>query len=104
MTASVCQKACSTIRKEILAGIEAASEKLHYSNDHPELGVFCPCPECTTEGATPPANGNRHAAILGEDDCVCVETCVSTPLDERQSIWLDQGTLAFDRLRHHYIV
>ena len=95
--ASVCQEVCPIIRKEILAGIEAASKKLRYSNDHPELGVFCPCSECASEGT---ANSSRHAAILGdsEDECVCVETSDSTPLDERQSIWLDQSKLAIDSI------
>ena len=91
--ASVCQDVCPTIRKEILAGIEAASVALHYSEDHPELGVFCPCSECISEGAT---NSSHHAAILVEDECVCtcVETSVSIPLNERQTIWLDQSKLA----------
>ena len=90
---SVCQKVCPTIRKEILAGIEAASKKLRYSNDHPQLGVFCRCSKCTSEGAT---NSSCHAAILEEDGCICVETSDSTPLDEKQSIWLDQSKLTID--------
>ena len=89
--AKVCQEVCPIIRKEILAGIEAASKKLRYSNDHPELAVFCPCSKCASKGAT---NCFRHAAILNEDNCVCVETSKSTPLDERQSIWLDHSKLA----------
>ena len=89
--ASVCQEVCPTIRSEILAGIEAASEKLHYKKNHPELGVFCPCSEFTSEGA---ASSSRHAAILGEDECICVETSVSIPLNERQTIWLDESKLA----------
>ena len=88
---SVCQEACPTIRKEILAGIEAASEKLHYSNDHPEVAVFC---SCQGVAASLP-NSVRHAAIVqeGGEDCACVETSLSTALDERHTIWLGQGML-----------
>ena len=89
--ASVCQEACPTIRKEILAGIEAASEKLHYSNDHPEVAVFC---SCQGVAASLP-NSVRHAAIVqeGGEDCACIETSLSTALDERHTVWLGQGML-----------
>ena len=88
---SVCHKACPTIRKEILAGIEAASEKLHYSNDHPEIAVFC---SCQGDAASLP-NSVRHAAIVqeGGEDCACVDTSLSTTLDERHTVWLGQGML-----------
>ena len=88
--ASVCQEMCPIVQKEIRAGIEAASEKLHYSNDRPEIGVFC-C--CKGDPASLPQS-DRHAALVQESgtDCACVETSVTNALDERSAIWLDQGT------------
>ena len=89
--ASVCREMCSIIRKEILAGIEAASEKLHYSYDRPEVGVFC---HCHGDPASLPQS-DRHAALVqgsGADiACTCVETSVTNALDERSTIWLGQG-------------
>ena len=35
-------EACPMIQKSIVSGIEAAFTKLHYSNDHPHLAIFCP--------------------------------------------------------------
>ena len=72
-----------------VAEIEAASEKLHYSNDRPEVGVFC-C--CQGDPASLPQS-DRHAALVQESgtDCACVsETSVTNALDER-SIWLGQS-------------
>ena len=90
--ASDCQEVCPIIRSEVLAGIEAASEKLHYSNDHPELGVFCPSPECSSQIAASPASSSlRHAAVFKKDRCVCVKTSARTRLNDRQSIWLNPG-------------
>ena len=89
--ASVCQEMCPIIRKEILAGIEAASEKLRYSYDRPEVGVFC---RCHGDPASLPQS-DRHAALVqgsGADiACTCVETSVTNALDERSTIWLGQG-------------
>ena len=87
--ASVCQEMCPIVQKEILAGIEAASEKLHYSNDRPEVGVFC---SCKGDPASLPQS-DRHAALVQESgtDCACVETSVTNALDERSTVWLDQG-------------
>ena len=88
---SVCQEMCPIVRKEILTGIEAASEKLHYANDHPELGVFC---SCQGDAASLPPSA-RHAALVeeGGKDYTCVESSVTDSLDERSAIWFDQGML-----------
>ena len=111
---SVCREVCPTIQKEILSGINAACEKLHYANDCPHLAVFCPlctteeaaspsnndrpylavlCPCCTTRELTSPSShDNLHAAVLKKDDCVCIETSRHAPLTESHSVWLaNQG-------------
>ena len=86
--ASVCQEMCPIIRKEILAGIEAASEKLHYSNDRPEVGVFC---RCHGDPASLPQS-DRHAALVQESGaCTCIETSMTKALDERCTVWFAQG-------------
>ena len=89
--ASVCRKVCPIIQKEILAGIEAASEKLRYSNDRPEVGVFC---RYHGDPALLPQS-DRHAALVQESGtgsaCMCVETSESNALDEWSTIWFDQG-------------
>ena len=89
--ASVCREMCPIIRKEILAGIEAALEKLRYLNDRPEVGVFC---RCHGDPASLPQS-DRHAALVQESGtgsaCTCVETSETNDLDERSAIWLGQG-------------
>ena len=34
---------CPTIRDQLLDGIQAASNVLHYNNDTPQVSIFCPC-------------------------------------------------------------
>ena len=98
--ASVCQEMCPIVQKEILAGIEAASEKLHYSNDWPEVGVFC-C--CKGDPASLPQS-DRHAALVQESgtDCACVETSVTNALDVRSTVWLGQGTPCTPTVIFHF--
>ena len=83
---SLCQKVCPTIRREILAGIRAACEKLRYINDQPQLAVFCP--SCTKEAPAPSDGDRRHAAALGESGCECIETSRHATLTDRHTIWL----------------
>ena len=86
---SLCQKVCPTIRREILAGIRAACEKLCYVNDQLQLAVFCPSCDRETKEAPPPSDGDRrHAAALGESGCECIETSRHAPLTDRHTICL----------------
>ena len=89
-TPTVCHKACPTVREEILAGINAACEKLLYTNDHPHLAVFCQHPGTTGEAASPPSHEARHAAVIKIDDgcCVCTKGQVINELQEQHTIWL----------------
>ena len=91
---SLCRKVCPTVQKKIIAGINAACEKLQYSNDHPHLAVFCPC--CTNTEAGSSKTKERHAAVLKESKfCFCIETSQRAALSERHRVWLEeesQGT------------
>ena len=89
-TPSICRKACPTIRKEVLAGINAACEKLLYTNDHPHLAVFCQHPGST---ASPPSHEDRHAAVIDieNNSCECTKGQEVAELQEQHTIWLTDG-------------
>ncbi|XP_064401321.1 uncharacterized protein LOC135347312 isoform X2 [Halichondria panicea] len=39
----ICENLCPKIKEDILEGIRASQEALHYSIDAPEICLFCPC-------------------------------------------------------------
>ena len=44
---AVGKKLCRMICDQLLDGIKAASEVLHYNNDTPQVSIFCPCTQST---------------------------------------------------------
>ena len=96
---SLCREVCPTIRRDILAGIGAACDKLHYINDQPQLAVFCPSCDCSTKKKTSSYDGDsHHAAVLERNSCECIETSRHALLTDQHTIWLTeecQGTILF---------
>ena len=84
------REVCPAIQKKILAGIDAACEKLQYTNDHPHLAVICPhCPANEVVVSPPPRVMERHAAVVKKNDyCVCIETSHRATLTDRHKVWL----------------
>ncbi len=75
-------KICPTIRKNILSSIELSCEVLHYNNDTPETGIFCPCK----------STSKLHLADINEqkDYWMCsLEARMWGELSEEHRIWLD---------------
>ena len=82
---SLCQEVCPMVQRQVLAGIDAACAKLHYTNDHPQLAVFCPL-------CSPPNDSRveRHAATMLKkgNSCVCTATSRRLALTEKHTMWL----------------
>ena len=92
-TRLVCQKACPAIRDEVLAGINAACEKLKYANDRPHLAFYCDHSEASGGAAAPPpSQGDRHAAVVKKElsCCTCVNGRFTFELREEHNIWLTE--------------
>ena len=100
--ASVCLELCPMIQNFIVSGIEAACTKLHYSNDHPSLAIFCPH---TTDDETPSTDHTSsteqtpsskvvkpkpHAAeVIAQHCCwTCTESELFGEFDAKHKIWL----------------
>ena len=83
----ICQKACPTIREEVITGINAACLKLKYTNDHPHLAVFCQHPGSTASSAS---HIERHAALIRKNCAVCTNGPLTFPLHEQHTIWLTE--------------
>ena len=90
MLSSLCQEVCPDVRRQVQAGIESAGAKLRYTNDHPQLAVFCPL-------CSPPSDGSveRHAATVLKkgNSCVCTATSRRSALTEGHTVWLTEQTL-----------
>ncbi|XP_064395980.1 uncharacterized protein LOC135343006 isoform X3 [Halichondria panicea] len=77
---------CPTIRNEILSSIKLSCQALHYNNDTPETGIFCPCKKST--------GSKLHLADLSErkDYWICSqEARVYGKLSDEHRIWLDNS-------------
>ncbi|XP_064394919.1 uncharacterized protein LOC135342171 isoform X4 [Halichondria panicea] len=77
---------CPTIRNEILSSIKLSCKALHYNNDTPETGIFCPCKKST--------GSKLHLADLSErkDYWICSqEARVYGKLSDEHRIWLDNS-------------
>ncbi|XP_064394910.1 uncharacterized protein LOC135342168 isoform X2 [Halichondria panicea] len=77
---------CTTIRNEILSSIKLSCQALHYNNDTPETGIFCPCKKST--------GSKLHLADLSEqkDYWICSqEARVYGKLSDEHRIWLDNS-------------
>ena len=86
---SVCHRICPSIKETVLAGIDAASDNLHYNNAKPIMAVFCPHTSDTVQSqhSTTP-----HAAMVEDyTSWTCTENvCLSGELSEQQKVWLSQ--------------
>ena len=90
-TRLVCQKACPAIRDEVLAGINAACEKLKYVTDPPHLAFYCDHPDPSGGvAALPPSQEDRHAAVVKKElsCCTCVKGRFTFELRKEHNIWL----------------
>ena len=77
---------CPTIRNEILNSIKLSCQALHYNNDTPETGIFCPCKQST--------GSKLHLADVSErkDYWICSqEARVYGKLSDEHRIWLDNS-------------
>ncbi|XP_064394903.1 uncharacterized protein LOC135342166 isoform X6 [Halichondria panicea] len=77
---------CPTIRNEILSSIKLSCQALHYNNDTPETGIFCPCKKST--------GSKLHLADVSErkDYWICSqEARVYGKLSDEHRIWLDNS-------------
>ena len=87
---SLCQEVCPEVQRQVLAGIDAACAKLHYTNDHPQLAVFCPhCSSASNSGSV-----ELHAATVLKkgNSCVCTATSRRSALTEGHTVWLAEQT------------
>ena len=83
---SLCQEVCPEVRKQVLTGIDAVCAKLRYTNDHPQLAVFCPV--CSFSSGSM----ERHAATVLKkgSSCVCTATSRRSALTEGHAVWLTE--------------
>ena len=101
---STCRKACPIVRDDILAAINAACEKMNYTEDQPLLAFFCQHPESTVKGALPGCHKLRYAAVYKESDdcCMCMKCNKVIELKEQQKIWLPKDNEGTDILTKNY--
>ena len=82
------KKLCLSIRNEILNSIKSSCDMLHYNNDTPETGIFCPCKKSTG------SIRKLHLADVSEqkDYWICSqEARVWGELTDEGRIWLDHS-------------
>ena len=86
---SLCQEVCPEVRRQVLAGIDAACAKLCYSNDHPQLAVFCSLCSSTSDSSV-----ERHAATVLKkgNSYVCTATSRRSALTEGHTVWFTEQT------------
>ncbi|XP_064394897.1 uncharacterized protein LOC135342166 isoform X2 [Halichondria panicea] len=87
---SLRKELCPAVRNEILKSIRLSCQALHYNNDTPKTGIFCPCKKST--GST----RKLHLADVSErNGCkfwMCsLEADVWEELSEEDRIWLDNS-------------
>ena len=102
---SLRKELCPVVRKEILKSIKLSCQALHYNNDTPKTGIFCPCKKSTG------SIRKLHLADVSErNGCkfwMCsLEADVWEELSEEDRIWLDNsegsGEYSFQRT-HIYL-
>ncbi|XP_064395830.1 uncharacterized protein LOC135342893 isoform X2 [Halichondria panicea] len=82
------KKLCLSIRNEILRSIKSSCDMLHYNNDTPETGIFCPCKKSTG------SIRKLHLADVSEqkDYWICsLQARVWGELSDEDRIWLDHS-------------
>ena len=80
---AVSKKLCPTILHQLLEGIRAACEVLHY-NDSPIVSIFCPCTKSTEQTHLAEINNGYWSCFLQAD--------VSGDLSPQIKVWLGQPT------------
>ena len=82
--APVCHKICPTIRDVIFDGIDEATVTLHYNNDKPCSGFFCPHSNSNGQAS----NSEPHAATTEDQEYwVCTMEDHFGELTEREKVW-----------------
>ena len=80
----VCHKICSSIRDVIFDGIDKATVTLHYNNDTPSSGFFCP----HSNGNGQASNSEPHAATTEDQEYwQCTMEDHFGELTEREKVW-----------------
>ena len=81
----VCHKICPSIRDAIFDGINKATDTLHYNNDKPCSGFFCPHSNSNGQAS----NSKLHAATMTEDQeyWQCTVEDHFGELTEREKVW-----------------
>ena len=87
---SLRKELCPAVRNEILKSIRLSCQALHYNNDTPETGIFCPCKKSTG------SIRKLHLADVSErNGCkfwMCsLEADVWEELSDEHRIWLDNS-------------
>ena len=82
--APVCHKICPSIRDVIFDGINKATDKLHYNNDKPCSGFFCPHSNSNGQAS----NSEPHAAMTEDQEYwQCTVEDHFGELTEREKVW-----------------
>ena len=80
----VCHKICPSIRDVIFDGIDEATVTLHYNNDTPCSGFFCP----HSNGSGQASNSEPHAATTEDQEYwQCTMEDHFGELTEREKVW-----------------
>ena len=81
---AVSKKLCPTIRDQLLEGIRAACEILHYNNDSPIVSIFCPCTKSTEQ---------THLAEINNGYWTCfLQAGVWGDLSPQSTVWLGKSS------------
>ena len=80
----ICHKICPSIRDVIFDGIDEATDTLHYNNDKPCSGFFCP----HSNGDGQDSNSELHAAMTEDQEYwQCTMEGHFGELTEREKVW-----------------
>ena len=85
----VCKKVCPLVRSNILEGVNAASDALHYNNDKPLASFFCPHNGSTEN--TEPQTG-LHCAKVFKDTHLwqcSINEDLDGNLEPKHTVWFD---------------
>ena len=80
---AVGKELCPTIRDQLLDGIQAACEVLHYNNDTPQVSVFCPCTLSTEKLHLAEIDSSGYWICLSKDG-------VWGELPQQSKVWLQE--------------
>ena len=84
----ICYSICPSIKATILAGMDAASENLHYNNSKPSVAMFCPHSTGATLVETPTPTPLHAAVVEHYPWWTCTENVsLSGELSDAQKVW-----------------